>query len=179
MLTIAPPERSELRTNATYEALMWALARPGDSRDMPEAGLAQIIETLVDLECTVLADDPALKDKVAATGARLTNDISSADHVFLVSLDGTELNLTGIGCGSALYPDDAATLVVQASHGLGQRLRLSGPGVDGSTEIALGISPSFWAIRAMLCAYPEGFDMLVVDGRSVVGIPRSTQVEVL
>jgi alpha-D-ribose 1-methylphosphonate 5-triphosphate synthase subunit PhnH len=45
--------------------------------------------------------------------------------------------------------------------------------------LTLAVSPAFWAMRAMLCAYPEGFDMLLVDGRSVIGIPRSTQVEVL
>jgi alpha-D-ribose 1-methylphosphonate 5-triphosphate synthase subunit PhnH len=58
-------------------------------------------------------------------------------------------------------------------------VRLSGPGVDGTLDVTLGISPGFWAMRAMLCAYPEGFDMLLVDGRSVIGIPRSTLVEVL
>lgn len=179
MLTIAPPELSELRTNATYEALMWALARPGDSRDMPEAGLAAIVETLVDLECTVLADDAALRETAARTGARLTDDVASADHVFLVSLDGLEQRLPSMNCGSALYPDDGATLVVEAAHGQGQRLSLSGPGINGSTEIVLGISPEFWSMRAMLCAYSEGFDVLIVDGRSVIGIPRSTQVEVL
>jgi alpha-D-ribose 1-methylphosphonate 5-triphosphate synthase subunit PhnH len=34
-------------------------------------------------------------------------------------------------------------------------------------------------MREQLCAYPEGFDLLLVDGRSVIGIPRSTQIEVL
>lgn len=179
MLTIAAPEPSELRTSATYEALMWALARPGDSREMPETGLAAIVETLVDLECSVLSYDPALRNIAAATGARLTDDFYSADHLFLVSLDGLEQRLPSINCGSALYPDDGATLVVEAKHEPGQRVRLSGPGIDGSTEIVLGMSPGFWAMRAMLCTYPEGFDLLVVDGCSVIGIPRSTQVEVL
>ncbi|MDB5537670.1 MAG: phnH [Devosia sp.] len=179
MLTVAPPDAVELRANATFEALMWALARPGHGREMPEAGLAAIVDTLVDLECVVLADQPGLQADVAATGALLTDDIAKADHVFLSSLEGVEARLAELRCGSALYPDDGATLVATAQHGRGQRVRLSGPGIDGTLETALGIAPAFWAMRTSLCAYPEGFDMLVVDGRSVVGIPRSTQVEVL
>lgn len=179
MLTVAPPDALELRANATFEALMWALARPGRNRDMPEAGLAAIAESLVDLECTVFADDPALIGRIAATGALVTDDLSDADHVFLSSLGGIEARLSTIRRGSALYPDDGATLVAGVRHGVGQTVRLAGPGVDGAVELALGIPASFWAMRAMLCAYPEGFDMLLVDGRSVIGIPRSTQVEVL
>ena len=179
MLTVAPPDAIELRANATFEALMWALSRPGDSRDMPEAGLASIAETLVDLECTVFADDPSLRARIATTGALAAEDIAEADHVFLSSLEGAEARLAALRCGSALYPDDGATLVANVRHGVGQRVRLSGPGIDGALEITLGMAPGFWAMRAMLCAYPEGFDMLLVDGLSVIGIPRSTQVEVL
>jgi alpha-D-ribose 1-methylphosphonate 5-triphosphate synthase subunit PhnH len=179
MLTVAPPEPLEQRANATFDALIWALSRPGSSREMPEAGLGAIVETLVDLECTVFADEPALLGLIAATGALVTDDVGNADHVFLSSLDGADASLVDQRCGSALYPDEGATLVAGVRHGVGQRVRMSGPGVDGTLEINLGISPSFWAMRAMLCAYPEGFDMLLVDGRSVIGIPRSTQVEVL
>ena len=179
MLTVAPPDAVELRANGTFEALMWALSRPGESRDMPEAGLSAVVETLVGLECAVFADEPGLRAAVMATGALLVDDFSQADHVFLGSIEGVESRLAGLRCGSALYPDDGATLVVVARHGVGSRVRLSGPGVDGSTEITLGVSPGFWAMREMLCAYPEGFDVFFVDGRSVIGIPRSTKVEVL
>ncbi len=179
MLTVAPPDALELRANGTFEALMWALARPGDSRDMPEDGLAAIIDTLIDLECTVFADEPALRAQAAATGALMTDDLARADHVFMATLDSAERQLLNLRCGSALYPDDGATLVAAVRHDAGQPVRLSGPGIGGMREISLAVSPAFWGMRAMLCAYPEGFDMLLVDGRRVVGIPRSTQVEVL
>jgi alpha-D-ribose 1-methylphosphonate 5-triphosphate synthase subunit PhnH len=179
MLTVAPPDAPELRANGTFEVLMWAMARPGDSRDMPEAGLGAIIEALVDLECTVFADTPSLRAEVGATGALVSKDLARADHVFLASLNEAESMLSGLRCGSAIYPDDGATLVAAVRHNVGQPVRLSGPGVDGTREITLAVSPAFWAMRAMLCAYPQGIDMLLVDGHKVVGIPRSTQVEVL
>lgn len=179
MLTVAPPDAVELRCNATFEALMWALSRPGRRCDMPEAGLAAVVDTLIDLECSVFADEPRLRDQALASGAIVRDEPSSADYVFLASLEGAETQLVNLRCGSALYPDDGATLIAEVKHGMGQRVRLSGPGVDGSVQLELGISPSFWAMRDVMCSYPEGFDMFLVDGRSIIGIPRSTLVEVL
>ncbi len=111
-----------------------------------------------------------------ASGATLAEGIGNADHVFLTVLDGAEI--AQINCGSALYPDDGATLVAAVAHS-GQRVRLSGPGIKDTTEIALAVSPGFWAMRDMLCLYPEGFDIFFVDGDRVIGIPRSCLVEVL
>jgi alpha-D-ribose 1-methylphosphonate 5-triphosphate synthase subunit PhnH len=176
MLTVAPPDAVELRANATFEALMWALSRPGDVRTLPEAGFASIADTLVDLECAAYADAPEMRERIVATGAALADRIGSADHVFLSTLDSAEI--AEINCGSALYPDDGATLVVAVAHA-GQRVRLTGPGIKTTAEVALGMTPGFWAMRELLCTYPEGFDIFFVDGDQVIGIPRSTKVEVL
>jgi alpha-D-ribose 1-methylphosphonate 5-triphosphate synthase subunit PhnH len=178
MLTVAPPDAAEARCNATFEALMWAMARPGHVRDMPEAGLAPIVDALIDRECIAYSDSPALARQIADTGA-LAGTPRTADHLFLDSADVSLDELSAIACGSALYPDDGATLAIRVAHDGGQRLRLRGPGIDGVTEIAVGLPPAFWALRANLCAYPEGFDLFLVAGASVIGIPRSTQVEVL
>ena len=176
MLTVAPPDAQELRSNATFEALMWALSRPSDVRILPEAGFEAILETLVDIECCAFADRPALREQIVASGATLADQIAMADHVFLSTMDGAQI--AEINCGSALYPDDGATLVAAVAH-VGQRLRLTGPGIDGVTEVSLALPASFWAMRELLCSYPEGFDCFFVDGTSVIGIPRSTKVEVL
>jgi alpha-D-ribose 1-methylphosphonate 5-triphosphate synthase subunit PhnH len=178
MLTVAPPDAIELRANATFEALMWALSRPGDTRTLPEPGFGAIIETLVDIECCAFADAPEMRERIVASGADLADGVGAADHVFMSSLDGAEAILAEINCGSALYPDDGATLIVAVAH-QGQRIRLSGPGINGTTEVALAVSQGFWAMRDLLCVYPEGFDIFFVDGDKVIGIPRSTKVEVL
>jgi len=178
MLTVAPPDAIELRSNAAFEALMWALSRPGDIRTLPEAGFETIAETLVDLECSAYADTPAMRERIVATGALLVDRIGSADHVFLTSIENAAQQLAEVNCGTALYPDDGATLIIAAAHE-GQLVRLTGPGIKDTTEIALAVSPGFWAMREMLCLYPEGFDIFFVDGDKVVGIPRSTKVEVL
>lgn len=179
MLTISAPDAAEARCNATFEALMWAMARPGEPQALPETGLTALIETLVDIECTIFAEDAGLRAYAADTGARVTGNPADADHVFLDSLDAPEALLIAIPCGSALYPDDGATVVANVAHGVGHRLRLTGPGIEGAREVTLGVAPAFWALRAQLCAYPEGFDLLLVDGPAVIGIPRSSMVEVL
>ena len=178
MLTVAAPDPTEARSNASFEALMWAMSRPGDKRTLPEAGLSPIIEALIDLECTVFADSAELNAQLAATGARIAQNPDMADHVFLVAMDRTGAGLGAINCGSALYPDQGATVVARVAHS-GQRLRLTGPGIEGAREVALDLAPQFWAQRERLCAYPAGFDLVLVDDRTAIAIPRSTKVEVL
>jgi alpha-D-ribose 1-methylphosphonate 5-triphosphate synthase subunit PhnH len=99
-----------------------------------------------------------------------------ADHVFAASPP----SLAGLRCGSALYPDQGATLVLQAGLGRGQPLRLTGPGIEDEAVIHVaGPAPAFWAERAGACRYPAGIDLFLIDGARVMGLPRSTQIKVL
>jgi alpha-D-ribose 1-methylphosphonate 5-triphosphate synthase subunit PhnH len=179
MLTVALPDLAETRSNATFEALMWAMARPGEIREMPAPGLGPVVEALIDLECTAYGDSAELRRLIAEAGASVADEIGTADHVFLEHLGDGPAALAWVRCGSALYPDDGATIVIATQLGRGQMLRMRGPGIDGIAEIRLAVTPAFWELRAGLCSYPEGFDLFIVDGPRVVGIPRSTTVEVL
>jgi alpha-D-ribose 1-methylphosphonate 5-triphosphate synthase subunit PhnH len=178
MLTIAPPEAAEARSNSTFEALMWSMARPGETRDMPVPGLAPVIEALIDRECVVYTDSDVLRQQIIETGAEI-GSVTESDHLFLETMTQASDALAMIRCGSALYPDDGATLVVQVEQGGGERLRLSGPGIEGHREIKLALPAAFWRQRRDLCLYPEGFELILVDGHSLISIPRSTDVEVL
>ena len=172
------PSDFEARTNATYEALMWALSRPGKLRRLPGAGQAALIETLVDRECRVYAQDDALRQLAGRAGAHLVPP-DAADHLFLAAPPAPDL-LRDIPQGSDLYPENGATLVFPASFGSGAGLRLTGPGIDGAldTQIA-GIPGGFWAERQLVMRYPMGFEIFLLDGDQVMGLPRSTEIEVL
>jgi len=178
-MNVAPvPSEFESRTNASFEALMWALARPGRVRDLPGASEAVIAEALLDRECRVWCAEPAMADAVVRTGAELVG-IAEADHVFAGTLEAAGM-LGQVAVGSDLHPEDGATLIVNARIGAGERLRLTGPGVDGALEIALaGLPGGFWAKRAERLRYPMGFDIFFTDGAQVLGLPRSVQAEVL
>jgi alpha-D-ribose 1-methylphosphonate 5-triphosphate synthase subunit PhnH len=178
MLMIAPPEAAEARSNSTFEALMWSMARPGETRDMPVTGLAPIIEALIDRECVVYTDSDVLRQQIIETGAEI-GSVAASDHLFFQTLTEAIDALVNIRCGSALYPDDGATLVALVEQGRGETLRLSGPGIDGHRNIKLALPAAFWHVRRDLCLYPEGFDIILVDEHSVISIPRSTDVEVL
>ncbi|MEL7300816.1 MAG: phosphonate C-P lyase system protein PhnH [Pseudomonadota bacterium] len=172
------PSASETRENAAFEALLWALSRPGQVRDLPASGPDPIIEALLDRECRVYAADPLLVPRIMRTGAEIA-DIGVADHVFLGSAAAPEM-LARVAVGSDLYPDEGATVVVAATICEGQPLRLTGPGVDGDIDIRVeGLADGFWKARATRSRYPMGFDLFIQDGARIIGIPRSTHVEVL
>lgn len=174
------PDAFETRTNATFEALMWALSRPGSVQNLPMPDPAGIAEALLDRECRVFCEDAALTARVASFGAALV-PVALADHCFLSLANGDGLaQLAQVMVGSDLYPDAGATVVATAIFGTGQRLRLSGPGIEACLEISIGgVADGFWPLRATLCRYPAGFDMFFLCGSQVMGLPRSTQIEVL
>ncbi|KAB6715617.1 MULTISPECIES: phosphonate C-P lyase system protein PhnH [Roseobacteraceae] len=178
MRTAPTPSREETRANATFEALIWSMSRPGRLRDLPERGEAQIIEALIDRECHVFCADPLLMPKVLETGARIAA-LAGADHVFLgmlTDLDG----LKSLSTGSDLYPDGGASVVIRARLGEGSRLRLTGPGIETEECVHIGGVPDgFWSLRRDLIQYPMGFDVFFIDGARVLGLPRSTKVEML
>ena len=178
MTTHPAPSDFEARTNATYDALMWALSRPGLPRDLPEPGQAGLVEALLDRECNVYCAEPELAGFALRTGAALVAP-DQADHLFYATVHTLDV-LKQISLGTDLYPETGATLVCNGTIGAGQGLRLSGPGCKGPVEIRLGGLPEgFWQMRARVLRYPLGFELFVVDGARVLGVPRSCAVEVL
>lgn len=174
--SVPVPDAFETRTNATFEALMWALSRPGTLHPLPNPGMAGIAEALVDRECRVHTDDPALARIIASLGADLV-PVSLADHCF--TAQPTPDMWAQVAVGSALYPDAGATVITTATHGTGQHLRLTGPGSETCTDICLSGLAELWPIRAARCRYPVGFDLFLICGAQVLGLPRSTHIEVL
>lgn len=175
------PSVLETRCNAAFEAVMWALSRPGVVRDLPEPGMGQILEALIDRECAVHCADPMLADMAARRGA-MAVALEEADHVFVADIME---DLPGrLRRGSDIYPEDGATLVAPARLDPGpdqaSRLHLSGPGVNGDLVIAVGgILAGFWQCRTRKTRYPTGFEILLIDGARLLGVPRTTMVEVL
>jgi alpha-D-ribose 1-methylphosphonate 5-triphosphate synthase subunit PhnH len=179
MAAAAPlPDAAEARDNATFAAILAALSRPGTVHRTPEPGPAPLVQALLDRECRAWADTPGVEALIRASGAMVVPP-DLAGHLFL-SLD-TEAALSRFaraGTGDPLYPDEGATVVVPARIGEGAELRLSGPGVDGTARLRLGgVHPGLWPLRAALCRYPLGLEMIFLDGDRIAALPRSTTVE--
>jgi alpha-D-ribose 1-methylphosphonate 5-triphosphate synthase subunit PhnH len=172
------PTVQDLRDTAAFEALMWAMARPGTVQALPH-GITDLALALLDRETRVHCADPDLARHIAATGAVLC-PAELADHAFCSTAADAMAALSVLPAGSVLYPDQGATLVMSATIGHGAPLRLTGPGIDGSADLRLGSLPDgLFDLRSARCCYPAGIDMVFVDGCQIVGLPRSTAVEVL
>ena len=168
---------SEIIANATFEALLHAMARPGEIHKLAAPGVSSIILSLLDRECTAFASDMALHGDIRATGAELV-PVDKAQFVFC-DVDEVAQIIPRLNEGSDYYPDDGATLIVTASSKGDQTITLSGPGIKGSIQITdFEIGGQAWQQRADYIRYPMGFDMVIVHGNDVAALPRSTEIEV-
>tara|TARA_A200000113_G_scaffold218249_1_gene225546 strand:- start:6914 stop:7450 length:537 start_codon:yes stop_codon:yes gene_type:complete len=178
MLTIPKRSETEIQSNQSFEAMLWALSYPGRVRNLPEPGESMVIEALIDRECSVYTADPLLLPQILQKGAEIS-DLNEADHAFLGVMKNLQA-LDHVLMGSDLYPDGGATLVARVTIGSGQKLRLTGPGVFRHQDIYLnGLPDGFWKKRCDIMRYPIGFDLFLIDEARIIGVPRSTKVELL
>lgn len=190
---------SETQARSVFTQLMWALSYPGryfrlpvslpgqSAQASPAASFnncVSIAHTLLDLETTFFTPDAQLANALTRTGARQIGAESAAYHFYpmLTTLPQATALLTHARealVGTLLYPDQAATLVVSCKLGTGLSLRLRGPGINGESEVRVGGLPAtFWHLRAERVIYPLGWDLFLLDGDQVVGLPRTTVVEI-
>ncbi|TDV15058.1 phosphonate C-P lyase system protein PhnH [Paraburkholderia caballeronis] len=184
-------------TQAVFRALLDALARPGsigtietplpaaDANGVARAGLAACASLLAlcDYATPVWLAQP---DPALAAALRFHADApfaaSAADAAFVYVHDAAALPpLDAFHCGTPESPETSATVLVRVDALTGGApLTLSGPGIDGTRTIApAGLPARFWPERAALAPlFPCGLDFYLVCGASLIGLPRTTHVEI-
>lgn len=171
----------EARTQASFRAMMLALSYPGQLFPLPPSPqpLFLLGEVLVDLETRFYTPETLLRRLLLDTGARPVEP-AEADYLFFSSVDEASLApIAQAGRGDLLYPDRAATLVLGTGAD-GPALRWTGPGIKGERMVRLGGLPEgFWRLRRQALHYPLGWDVFFVLGKEVLGLPRTTSVEVV
>lgn len=198
MTTLSAERRPPLSTTAetqareTFQALMGALSNPGRIFTLPGGALttpescAQIGMTLLDLETSFYTPNLLLRRALEHSGARFRTPASAA-YLFLPDVTLFEpmimrqtLDLIAqAAVGTITDPDQGATLIVACEMGNGQRLQLAGPGIQHQHELRVDHLPiEFWRLRADKIHYPLGIDIFLVDGNQIVGLPRTTTVEI-
>lgn len=177
----------------TFRALLSAFSRPGHVVDLG-AGLEPPAPLSAATAALALAlfdhDTPAWLD--AAADCAATRDFlrfhcgcplvadSRAARFALVADAGALTDLNRFDMGDALYPERAATVVVQvASVREGTPLTLSGPGIKQQDNVRIGGLPdAFWRARQQNSArYPLGIDVALVGADGVLGLPRTTRAQ--
>lgn len=182
-----------------YRVVLDCVARPGtlgrlpDLRLDPPPGLARSVAavalTLLDGNVSFHhLGGKASADYIRAnTGSRST-EIEEADFVFLNG-DDAAYAVELPGCGTPLYPDSGATLVVQVRRLSEQpfagawALTLRGPGIESMQELHVApLNPEILAaLQRRNAEYPLGLDVLLCaddDGQGrccVAGLPRTTR----
>lgn len=177
----------------TFRAVMDALARPGQPRRL-DAGLEPPAPLTPELAAIALAltdaDTPVWLDaglaespEVAAylrfhTGAPLTDDPARA--AFALIRDPARCSpFAQFAQGTPAYPDTSTTLVLALDTiTAGEGLRLTGPGIDGTTRIALAPLPERFVAQLAenRAGFPLGIDLILTAPGRVAGLPRSTAV---
>lgn len=88
--------------------------------------------------------------------------------------------LDAFACGTPESPEQSATVFVRVgSLTEGAPLTLRGPGIESTQTIApAGLPARFWQERAALAPlFPCGIDFYFVCGDRLMGLPRTTRVE--
>lgn len=182
-----------LDSQATFRAIMRAMARPGAVMDMscklsPPAPLpvsaAAAVLALADFETPLwfspsLVRDTAVVDYlVFHTGASLVQAQNQAAFA-LADLRKDELDLSVFAQGTAAYPDRGATVIlIVDSLCEYKNLAVSGPGLR--TPGQLGVSPlpadfpSQWA--SCRTQFPLGVDLVFTAGSQLACLPRSARL---
>jgi len=173
-----------------FRQLLDAMARPGRVAQLQEIaappGLspaaAALALTLVDFETPAWlgpGTDGAAEWLRFHCGAPLASEPCRA--AFACAADASRLPPLGaFELGSAEYPDRSTTLVLEvAALGSGEPLVLRGPGIDGSTTLAVdGFPAALRRERAELAVlFPSGLDLILTCGARLAALPRTTVVE--
>jgi alpha-D-ribose 1-methylphosphonate 5-triphosphate synthase subunit PhnH len=182
-----------LSAQSTFRSVMDAMARPGSVQRIVTAagapaammhGTAAIALTLFDHDTPVWLD-PLMSETPEVTkwlkfhtGAPVIVDPSICS--FAIIGDARALPaLDRFALGSNEYPDRSTTLILQIeSLTQGESLALRGPGIDGTAVLQAAIQPTdlFERLAVNAALYPRGIDVVLVDGDSIVAIPRTTRL---
>ena len=182
------------QSQAGFRAAMTALARPGLAQSLDigvtppaplSAGVAALALALCDFETTLWLDDALSQTSDIFdylrfhTGARIVKNPAQAQFALLGAPHGMP-PLDEFAQGTLDYPDRSTTLICQVeSLDAAHLARLTGPGIDGETTLAVAPLPADFLLRARAnhALFPRGVDLLFVAGNRVVGLPRSTKLE--
>lgn len=174
-----------------YRTCLNALARPGMIKQLKgdwipagyPAAVAPML-ALTDLMAPLAGLGRAAEIARAVGAVTGAACVPPAEARYALALDENP-DPRGLSVGTALAPQNGSMLCQRVASisvaGAGLQLSLTGPGVKGSRQCAVaGLSEVFFAARAQLVEVgPTGIDVLLItDDGVLVGIPRTTRIEV-
>jgi len=182
-----------LHSQTSFRSVLDAMSRPGTvvgcGQDLtPPAPIhpatASFLLTVTDFETPVWLPAALSESSFAAWLKFHTSCPTAATPdvaVFAAIHDVDALPpLSNFAQGTEEYPDRSTTVVIQInSFGEGQPLQLSGPGIEGASQLSVhGLPASFWdEWRKNTEQFPRGVDLVLTAGSQLAALPRTTRVE--
>lgn len=168
-------------TRQTFDGLLSAMSRPGSIHAVPAPADHAVVATLVDHEVTLATDDDDLRETLAEQGRLDAASRQEADIVH--AREHTEWDIRECKRGSLVEPSDGATVVYRVDalgdDAAGAGVTLSGPGVDNTAVLSVGLTESeLSAVATAQADYPRGVDVIFATADRVAALPRSVQLEV-
>jgi len=167
-------------TRRTFDSLLSATSRPGTIHTVPEPADHAVVATLVDHEVTLATDDAALREALAGQGRLDAAPRHEADVVH--ARDHAGWDVRECKRGSLVEPSTGATVVYRVDtlgDDAGTPVTLSGPGVDSTASLSVGLPESELAAVATAGSdYPRGVDVIFTTADRVAALPRSVRTEV-
>lgn len=180
------------QSQQVFRQVLTALSEPGSLQQFPpreapaqlNGAAYQVCLALLDAE-TPLWIAPALKTSAVVSALRFHCGCPLVDEpgqaVFALTTADEVGDLGRFAQGSDEYPDRSTTVIVQVpglEQGGGWRLR--GPGINGERRIGIAGLGASWPtqIARNHARFPCGVDLLFTAGDALMGLPRTTQVEV-
>lgn len=175
-----------------FRRVLTALSEPGTLQNLPVKESPEGVHNASYQICLALLDAqtplwiaPSLKTATLVSalrfhcGCRLVDEPGQAEFALITpDFDG---DLTRFAQGSHEYPDRSTTLIVQVeSLNAASDWTLSGPGIDGVRRVGIaGLDPR-WSgmLDENRRRFPCGVDFLFTAGPGLMGLPRTTHVEV-
>lgn len=185
-----------LESQAVFRTAQHALSHPGRLVDITHAAKvptqghsasAAFLLAMLDADCT-LWTSPTLVASDAPlwlhfhTGCKIVNDATLAQFVWVAEGDAMPA-LTSLAQGSAAYPDQSATCVLDvvalnASARHENTWIMQGPGIQNQTHLNVqGQASDFvrqWT--ANHARFPQGVDVFLAAQHQLVGLPRTTTI---
>jgi alpha-D-ribose 1-methylphosphonate 5-triphosphate synthase subunit PhnH len=180
------------QSQQVFRRALTALSEPGTLQHVPESQAPEGIHIASYQLCLALLDAetplwvaPSLRTDALVSalrfhcGCRLVDEPGQAE--FALTPPNFDSDLSRFAQGSHEYPDRSTTVIVQVeSLDSDGDWVLSGPGIEGIRRVGIaGLDPRWPGMLAdNRSRFPCGVDLLFTAGTGLIGLPRTTRVEV-
>jgi alpha-D-ribose 1-methylphosphonate 5-triphosphate synthase subunit PhnH len=180
------------QSQQVFRRVLTALSEPAILQNLPVSEAPEGVDIAAYQVCLALLDAetplwiaPPLKTRALVSALRFHCGCPVVDEPgraeFALTTPDFDGDLSGFAQGSHEYPDRSTTLIVQVeSLEAASAWTLSGPGIDGVRRVGIAGLDARWPgmLTDNRSRFPCGVDLLFTAGTGLMGLPRTTQVEV-